>query len=161
MCDNELTRLVFPSDVVSSSSLCARDCQFLFQLIRIDDIIPCVFKFFYSYTCACANAIQIARLQFCNFNNCESNTSFVFICISNKFNFQRHLLQVGQCLPQVCTSDDVRAILNADAAVVKFNDIYINDTEVGARRNGIRVINVRRVPGEYALTRDPAFYLTL
>lgn len=71
------------------------------------------------------------------------------------------MLQVGQCLPQVCTGTDVRTILNADAAVIKFNEIYINATETGARKNGIRVINVRRVPGEYAITRDPAFYLTL
>lgn len=71
------------------------------------------------------------------------------------------MLQVGQCLPQVCTMEDVKTILNADAAVVKFNEIYINDTETGPRKNGIRVINVRRVPGEYAITRDPVFYLTL
>lgn len=89
---------------------------------------------------------------------------YFIVCASYFYsiNFQRHVLQVGQCLPQVCTTDDIRTILNADAAAIKFNEIYINATDdADTKKNGISVINVRRVPGEYVITQDPAFYLTM
>lgn len=47
-----------------------------------------------------------------------------------------------------------------DAAAVKFNEIYVNDT-MDDNKSEIMVINVRRVPGDYNIWNDQAFYITM
>lgn len=70
---------------------------------------------------------------------------------------QKHVLQIGQCLPKACTPDDIEVILSEDDATIKFNEIYANAT--GERRGALAVINVRRVPGDFDVRSDPTFYL--
>lgn len=73
--------------------------------------------------------------------------------------FQRHLLQIGQCLPAACTPEDIEVILSEDDATIKFNEIYTNATD--QNKGLLAVINVRRVPGEYELSHDPVTYLIM
>lgn len=67
---------------------------------------------------------------------------------------------VGQCLPKICTADDVKLILNMDASAQKFNQNYINATSE-ANRGEISVLSVRRVPGEYNPRKDPVFSIIM
>lgn len=65
---------------------------------------------------------------------------------------------MGQCLPRICTENDVKTILNHDIAARKFMKIFENATKTVDKAD-IRVVNVRRVPGEYSLWIDQSFYL--
>lgn len=80
---------------------------------------------------------------------------FFFSC-----KLQNHALRVGQCLPRICTSTDIQTILDMDTSARKFSGNFQNSTNEmeGA---GVRVISVRRVPGEYDLWSDRQFYLVL
>lgn len=65
---------------------------------------------------------------------------------------------MGQCLPRTCTENDVKSILNYDAAARKFVKIFENATKE-ADKADINVLAVRRVPGTYNLWTDQSFYL--
>lgn len=85
------------------------------------------------------------------------------------FLFQRHTIQLGQCLPQVCTPNDVKEILSLDAAAIKFNEIQVTNGKNNGSSSGdgssvkseLIVMHVRRVPGEYSPWNDRTFYLTV
>lgn len=73
-------------------------------------------------------------------------------------NLQKHILRVGQCLPRICTIDDVKSILNMDVSARKFTESFMNVTnELGKAE--IVVLGVRRVPGDYNAWKDRQFYL--
>lgn len=72
--------------------------------------------------------------------------------------FQKHIMNVGQCLPRHCTPDDVKIILNMDASARKFNANYVN-ASTDANKGEINVFNVRRIPGDYNVWKDGSFYL--
>ena len=65
---------------------------------------------------------------------------------------------MGQCLPRICTSDDVKLILDMDISARKFSENFMNATNERDRAE-ISVVAVRRVPGEYNTWQDRQFYL--
>lgn len=67
-------------------------------------------------------------------------------------------MHVGQCLPRICSTNDIKIILNMDASARKFNENFINAT-MDANKGEINVLSVRRVPGEYTVWKDRLFYL--
>uniref|UniRef100_U5EF22 Putative conserved plasma membrane protein n=1 Tax=Corethrella appendiculata TaxID=1370023 RepID=U5EF22_9DIPT len=84
------------------------------------------------------------------------------------------LLQLGQCLPIVCTPEDVSNILRLDPASQLFTEydllypshhrhhhLYNNhhNDSVAINGNDLKMIDVRRVPGEYDLWKDRKFYI--
>lgn len=77
----------------------------------------------------------------------------------SRFLLQKHILQLGQCLPKVCSTNDIKTIINADNGVMKFNQMYANGTI--QHKNGISALHARRVPGDYAASYDPTFYLIM
>lgn len=74
--------------------------------------------------------------------------------------FQKHILRVGQCLPRICTSEDVQMILNMDVSAQKFAENFQNATNE-METGKITAIQVRRVPGEYNVWKDRLFYLVV
>lgn len=73
---------------------------------------------------------------------------------------QQHVMLIGQCLPNICTPDDVKLILNMDPYAQKFSDNFMNATN-DANRGSINAISVRRIPGEYNLWKDKLFSLVV
>lgn len=67
-------------------------------------------------------------------------------------------MRVGQCLPRVCTTDDVKSILNMDISARKFTENFMNATTESSKGE-IVVLGVRRVPGDYDAWKDHQFYL--
>lgn len=80
--------------------------------------------------------------------------------LMNLFNFQKHILRVGQCLPRICTTEDVQLILNNDVSARKFTENFQNVTTEMDKAE-ISVMSVRRVPGEYDILKDRLFYLVV
>lgn len=78
--------------------------------------------------------------------------------MNNFLNFQKHILRIGQCLPRICTAEDVKMILNLDISARKFTESFRNVTNE-TNRAEISVLGVRRVPGEYNVRNDGLFYL--
>lgn len=70
-------------------------------------------------------------------------------------------MRVGQCLPRICTSTDIQTILDMDTSARKFSENFQNSTVSEMEGAGVRVISVRRVPGDYDLWTDRQFYLVL
>ncbi|XP_031632725.1 uncharacterized protein LOC116346685 [Contarinia nasturtii] len=73
---------------------------------------------------------------------------------------EKHILRVGQCLPAICTTEDVRSILDADPWARKFMDNFVNATTEQGRAD-ISVLGVRRVPGDYSAWKDRQFYMVI
>ncbi|XP_055297842.1 uncharacterized protein LOC129566166 isoform X2 [Sitodiplosis mosellana] len=71
---------------------------------------------------------------------------------------EKHILRVGQCLPRICTNDDVKLILDMDTSARKFTENSMNATN---KRDWaeVNVVSVRRVPGDYNTWQDRQFYL--
>lgn len=67
-------------------------------------------------------------------------------------------MRIGQCLPKICTNDDVKLILDMDISARKFTENFMNATNERGRA-GVNVLGVRRVPGEYNTWQDRQFYL--
>ncbi|XP_063709140.1 uncharacterized protein LOC134837684 [Culicoides brevitarsis] len=63
------------------------------------------------------------------------------------------LLQLGQCLPKSCEIEDIYTILRLDpAAQVLSNTAY---------KTGLNIFNVRRVPGDYQIQKDPKYFMLI
>lgn len=67
-------------------------------------------------------------------------------------------MRIGQCLPRICTADDVKMMLNLDISARKFTENFRNITN-DMDRAEISVLGVRRVPGDYNVGKDGLFYL--
>lgn len=64
---------------------------------------------------------------------------------------QNRLLSIGLCLPQECSVNDVKIMLEEDSNVIRSTN----------PKRAIRVISVRAVPGQYSLFRDKKLHLVL
>jgi hypothetical protein len=79
----------------------------------------------------------------------------MFVCL---FKQQPKILDVGQCLPDSCTVQDVSQILiNDPASQVLQQVVFINKNSTKA--NEIAILSTRTVPGEYTIWRDHKFYI--
>lgn len=71
----------------------------------------------------------------------------------NSLRDQSRILQVGQCLPKTCLTNDIHQILNADPAGGTLRD--------SLRYNDFEVLKVRKVPGDLDLMNDWRFQFFL
>lgn len=64
---------------------------------------------------------------------------------------QNHKIQLGQCLPASCTTDDIANIITLDPTASKL---------IAGSAN-LSIDGVRTVPGEYKIFDDQRFHLLL
>jgi hypothetical protein len=65
-------------------------------------------------------------------------------------------LHIGQCLPEACSGDDVKAIMERDPALLALQPPTLNHT---AANNDVKILSAKLVPGTYDLFSDYKFYL--
>jgi hypothetical protein len=68
---------------------------------------------------------------------------------------QVNVLNVGQCLPETCSGDDVKAIMEMDPAVLALQST-LNNTEA---KNDLKILSAKLVPGTYDVFGDYKFYM--
>lgn len=66
-------------------------------------------------------------------------------------------LQVGQCLPESCSLEDVDNILSRDPGLVKFNQQQNGLSNGMPSEEAIVFLSARKVPGSYRLSDDKRF----
>lgn len=83
---------------------------------------------------------------------------------------QPKILQLGQCLPKACSTDDIKAMLSADPAATvlhqmqKDNIFYLDGAQQNLvnssiKSNELNIFALRKVPGSYNLWTDRRFYI--
>ncbi|CAD7087739.1 unnamed protein product [Hermetia illucens] len=70
---------------------------------------------------------------------------------SNSVVREPQVLNLGECLPKSCTTKDVKSILDLDPYAYMLNG--------GSSSERVTILDVRRVPGNFAVWNDKGFYI--
>ncbi|KAG5682446.1 hypothetical protein PVAND_011798 [Polypedilum vanderplanki] len=113
------------------------------------------------------NSFWLGSKQYCyeinnEFANDIPSLQFFVVKISIKLEpvnkKKLRIIDVGQCLPKSCTQQDVIIIMNRDpASLILQQTLTMNNDSIKA--NEVKVLETRKVPGEYSIWEDLKFYI--